>query len=167
MVCKARDTSAFTPSSRVPGRFLLQVIHWALQPSPTETPSEQKLALRNSFSMQSDDETPDIQNIQLVEAVRDNDLRRCQTLVQQWKRQRYPSAVPPQHLARALAAAVGSKHLRIVACLLEQGAVVSGNFMVMALDGTDDAIAIYQTFLDYGWDINSKTDLGNIMLKWV
>ena len=72
------------------------------------------------------------------------DLGKCQTLVP------------------ALAAAEGSKSLRKVAYLLEQGAVISGNVVVLALGETDDAIAMFQTFLDHGWTINSKTDLGNI-----
>lgn len=115
--------------------------------------------------MQSENETFDIQNAQLVEAAREGDLGRCQTLIQQWKLQPSPSAITPQYLGPALAAAVGSKQLRTVTYLLEQGAIISGNVMVLALGNTDDAIAMFQTFLDHGWDINSKTDLGNILLK--
>lgn len=115
--------------------------------------------------MQSDDEVFDIQDTQFVEAARQGDLDKCQMLVQQSKIQISPSATTPQHLTPALAAAVGSKHLHIVKYLLEQGAIVSGNVMVLALGSTDDAIAMFQTFLNHGWDINSKTDLGNIMLK--
>ena len=115
--------------------------------------------------MKSDDEIFEIQNAQLVEAAREGDLGRCQMLVQQRKTQISPSATTPQHLTPALAAAVGSKHFHIVKYLLEQGAIISGNVMVLALGSTDDAIAMFQTFLDHGWDINSKTDLGNIMLK--
>ena len=115
--------------------------------------------------MEPDDELFEIQNAQLVEAAREGDIGRCQMLVQQRKTQISRSAITPQHLTPALAAAVGSKHFHVVKYLLEQGAIISGNVMVLALGSTDDAIAMFQTFLDHGWDINSKTDLGNIMLK--
>ena len=39
--------------------------------------------------------------------------------------------------------------------------------MVLALGNTDDSIPMFQTFLDNGWDINSKTNLGNVMLKYI
>ena len=71
-----------------------------------------------------------------------------------------------EQLGPALAEAVGCKHLPIVAYLLEQGTLVSGNIMILALGNTDEATAMFQTFLSHGWDINSKTDLGNTMLKW-
>ena len=116
--------------------------------------------------MQSDDESFDFQNPQLDKAVKDGDLSRCQTLVQQLKSQSLSSAITSKQLTSALGAAVGSNHLNIVAYLLGQGAVISGNIMILALGETDEAIAMFQMFLDHGWDINSKTDLGNTMLKW-
>ena len=115
--------------------------------------------------MQSDDESFDLQNSQLDEAVKDGDFSRCQTLVQQLKSKSPSSTITTKQLGPALGAAVGCKHLHIVAYLLEQGAVISGNDMILALGETDEAIAMFQMFLDHGWDINSKTDLGNTMLK--
>ena len=116
--------------------------------------------------MQSDDEFLDSQSSQLDNAVKDGDLSRCQTLVQQLKSQSPSSARTTKQLGPALAAAVGCKHLHIVTYLLEHGAVISGNIMILALGETHEAIAMFQMFLDHGWDINSKTDLGNTMLKW-
>ena len=55
----------------------------------------------------------------------------------------------------------------MVSYLLKQGAVISGNGIVLALGNTDDSILMFQTFLDNGWNINSKTDLGNVMLKYI
>ena len=115
--------------------------------------------------MDSDDELPNIQNTQLPDAVRDGNLDRCQEFVQQLKSRISDSDSIALHLAPALAAAVGAKRFPMVKYLLEQGATVSGNTMVLALGDTDDAIALFQTFVDHGWDINSKTDLGNVMLK--
>lgn len=117
--------------------------------------------------MQSDDEALEKRIFQLNEAARDGDLSRCQRLVQEWRLQTSPALVPSEHLTPPLAAAVGAKHLAIVAYLLDQGATISGNIMVLALGDTNDAIAMFQTFLEHGWDINSKTDLGNIMLKHI
>ena len=115
--------------------------------------------------MDSDNETQDVGNSQLDAAAGDGDLARCQMLVGQWTKQLSPSPITAQHLAPALAAAVGCKHPQVAAYLLEQGAVISGNDMILALGQTEDAIAMFQTFQEHGWDINSKTDLGNIMLK--
>ena len=113
--------------------------------------------------MQSDDESPDTRIIELRDTARDGDLGRCQMLVQQWRLE--APAIKAQDLTPALAAAVGNKHLQTVAYLLDQGATISGNIMILALGETSDAIAMFQTFLEHGWDINSKTDLDNVMLK--
>ena len=103
---------------------------------------------------------------QLDKAVEDGDLSRCQTLVQQMKSQSPSSAITTKQLGPALGAPIGCKHLHIVAYLLGQGAVITGNIMILALGKSDEAIAMFSMFLDHGWDVNSKTDLGNTMLKW-
>lgn len=115
--------------------------------------------------MDSDDEAQDIRYTQLDAAARDGDLARCKAIIDEWKKQLSPSSITSQHLAAAFGAAVGSKHTDMAAYLLEQGAVVSGYDMVLALGETEDAINMFQTFLDHGWDINSKTNRGNTMLK--
>jgi len=115
--------------------------------------------------MDSDDETFDFQNTPLVEAAKNGELDNCQMLLLQWEQHLSPSHITSRHLAPALAAAIGSKHPQVVAYVLEQGAIISGIDMVLALGDTDASITMFQTFLDHGWDINSKTDLGNTMLK--
>ena len=117
--------------------------------------------------MESSDESLDLENPQLDRAAANGDLEQCQALLEQWKQRLGQALITARHLASALAAAIGAKHPRVVSYLLKQGAVISGNGMVLALgDNTDDSILMFQTFLDNGWDINSKTDLGNVMLKY-
>ena len=113
------------------------------------------------------DDTLDLEHPQLDRAAAAGDLEQCQALLKQWKEQLTPAGITARHLAPALAAAIGGKHPQVVSYLLKQGAVVSGNNMVLALGNTDDSILMFQTFLDNGWDLNSKTNLGNVMLKYI
>ena len=120
----------------------------------------------DTFAMDADDCALDLENPKLDRAAADGDLEECQALLKQWKQRLAPAPITAQHLASTLAAAISCKHPQVVSYLLKQGAVVSGNGMVLALGNPEDSIRIFQTFLDNGWDINSKTDLGNVMLKY-
>ena len=113
-----------------------------------------------------DDEPPDMENPQLDQAAKDGDLQSCKILVEKWKQDLFPAKITTEHLRPAFAVAVGAKHTDVVTFLLDQGVTISSNAMILALGDTDDAIAMFQTFLDHGWDINSKTDLGVPMLKY-
>ena len=117
--------------------------------------------------MDADDNALDLENPQLDRAAADGDLEQCEALLTQWEQRLTPKRITARHLASTLAAAIGGKHPQVVSYLLKEGAVISGNDMVLALGNTDDSILIFQTFLDNGWDINSKTDLGNVMLKYI
>lgn len=117
--------------------------------------------------MDPDDDTLDFENPQLDRAAAVGDLEQCQALLEQWNEQLTPARITSQHLASALGAAIGAKHPQVVSYLLKQGAVISGYHMVVALGNTNDSILMFQTFLDNGWDINSKTNLGNVMLKYI
>ena len=118
--------------------------------------------------MNSEDDVLDFENSQLDTAAAEGDLEECQWLLQQWRGQLAPAPITARHLASTLAAAIAAKQTPVVSYLLQQGAVVSGNSMVLALgDRTDESIQMFQTFLQNGWDINSKTDLGNVMLKYI
>ena len=117
--------------------------------------------------MQSDLPPPDLDFQALFEAAKTGELSVCQALLEQGREHRSSSPLTSSVLAPSLATAISSKHLHVVALLLEQGAAISGNDMILALGDTDASIAMFQTFLDHGWDINSQTDLGNVMLKCV
>ncbi len=128
---------------------------------PTSSPTD-------IFAMDSDDDnTLDLENPQLRKAAAYGDLEQCQALLEQWKQRLTPAHITARHLASTLAAAIRGKHPQVVSYLVKQGAVISGNDMVLALGNTDDSILMFQTFLDNGWDINGKTDLGNVMLKYI
>ena len=116
--------------------------------------------------MDTDDGNLDLENPKLDRAAADGDLNECQTLLEQWKQRLTPAPITAKHLASTIAAAIGGKHPQVVSYLLKQGAVVSGNGMVLALGHPEDSIPMFQTFLDNGWDINSKTDLGHVILKY-
>jgi hypothetical protein len=116
--------------------------------------------------MSTDSDSEDLTNEALSNAATSGDLALVQTVVEQWKAQLHPSPLTPKHLQSAMAAAVSSHHPTIVSYLLDRGAQVSPNNIVVALGETDATIAMFQTFLDHGWDINSKTGLGNPVLKY-
>ena len=117
--------------------------------------------------MDSDDDTLDLENPQLDRAAAAGDLEQCKALLKQWNEQLTPARITAQHLASALGAAIGAKHPQVVSYLLKQGAVISRYHMVLTLGNTDNSILMFQTFLDNGWDINSKTNLGDVMLKYI
>ena len=125
------------------------------------------LALDCPPTMQSDQLTIDFESQALFEAARTGHLSVCQALLEQWREHRLSSPLTSRDLAPSLATAISSKHLHVVAFLLEQGAAISGNDMILALGETDASLAMFQTFLDHGWDVNSETDIGNVMLKCV
>ena len=120
-----------------------------------------------NFNEEASTSLQEQQEQELVEAARNGNLDQCQSVIEQWKKQSSFSFQPTYHLAPALAAAISSKNINIVSYLLDQGATVSSYNMVLALDknDVDASIAIFQTFLDHGWDINSKTEIGNVILK--
>ena len=116
---------------------------------------------------EKEEEEEDLENPRLSSAASSGDLTLVQNLVEQWQAQLSPSFLTPKHLQSAMAAAVTSHHPSIVSYLLDQGALVSQYDIVLALADTDDAIAMFQTFLDHGWDINNKTGLGVTVLKYL
>lgn len=103
-------------------------------------------------------------NDQLYLAVKDGDLARVEYIVQEWRSKIAPTPLEASHLQGSLAAAMSSSRPAIVSYLLDQGAVVSPNMIVTALSNNDPR-AMFQTFLDHGWDVNSKTGLGVTALK--
>lgn len=116
--------------------------------------------------MQSDQQTTEIDREALLEAAKYGELTKCQALLNQWQEHGSLSRPTPKELAPSLTEAIISKHVHAVAFLLQNGAAVSGHDMIYAMGETDISIAMFQTFLDHGWDPNSKTNLGNVMLKY-
>ena len=106
--------------------------------------------LANCFAMDAGDDALDIENPQLDKAAADGDLKQCQALLKQWKQRPTPTRITARHLASALAAAIGGKQPQVVPYLLKQGAVISGNGIVLALGNTDDSFLVFPTFLDNG-----------------
>ncbi|KAG8526394.1 uncharacterized protein KY384_000388 [Bacidia gigantensis] len=106
---------------------------------------------------------------QLVEAVKRGDIHQCQIELNQWTAQSSTPFKPAKDLAPVLAAATSSKNTQMVSFLLHQGAPISSSDALFALRGedTEATIALLQTFLDHGWDINGKTDIGKNILVHV
>lgn len=90
-----------------------------------------------------------------------------QTLVDRLRSQKHPAIEDTECLYNALSTAIGSYRLSIISYLMDQGVKLHPNMYVPALRklDTNNAIAMFQIFLDHGWDINSKTDLGFTVLK--
>lgn len=108
----------------------------------------------------------DFENLKLSRAAKDGDLSQVQELLEQWRADLSPTSLTPQHLNNALVEAVSYHRVPVTSYLLAQGAETTPNMIVLALGKTDDAIAMFQTFLDHGWDINNKTGLGFPTLKY-
>lgn len=108
----------------------------------------------------------DFENLKLSSAAKEGDLSQVQVLVEQWRSELLPALLTPQHLNSALVEAVSYHRVAVTSYLLDQGAEISPNMIVLALGKTQDAIAMFQTYLDHGWDINSRTGLGVPALKY-
>ena len=100
--------------------------------------------------MDSDDDPLDLESTQLDRAAAAGELEQCQALLKQWKERMSPARITARHLASTLTTAIGGKHPQVVSYLLKQGAVISGNNMVLALGNTDDSIPMFQTSITAG-----------------
>ncbi len=97
---------------------------------------------------------------QLDDACREGDLQRLQSLLN-------PPAKPTdEDLEYALTAAAEEGHSHIVSFLLDhKGVEITDTMVARATHG--NSTAVYQAFLDHGWDINTKgvsgcTTLGHV-----
>lgn len=90
--------------------------------------------------MSSSEETEGFDEEALSRAASSGNLPLLQALVEQLKAELHPSFLTPKYLQRAMAAAVTSYNVPIVSYLMDEGAVVSPNNIVVALGDTEDAI---------------------------
>lgn len=65
----------------------------------------------------------------------------------------------------SMVAAIKNQHLDVIACFLDEGFPIS--IVVSAAASKVGSVEIYQTFLDYGWDINERSEGGCAALKFV
>lgn len=105
-------------------------------------------------------------NPEMSNAAKIGDASEVKKLLEQWKSKLSPGPVTALHLNSTFVEAVSYHHPSITSYLLDEGAEISENILVVALRETDKTIAMFQTFLDHGWDINSKTGLGVPVLKY-
>jgi len=111
----------------------------------------------------------DLDNPELSNAAKMGDVSQVKELLEQWKSELSPAPLTALHLNSTFVEAVSYHHPSIASYLHDEGAEVSDNILVLALGvlgETDKAIAMFQTFLDHGWNINSKTGLGVPVLKY-
>ena len=107
----------------------------------------------------------------LQRASRAGDFNQVQSIIQQW---RHNTSMPdPEEcsLRGALADAAQHGYSRIVSYLLGQGAEVTP-FVASTATATEikpnaGSIAVFQGFLDHGWDINSKSHGGTPIIWYV
>ncbi len=112
----------------------------------------------------------DFDNPELSNAAKMGDISQVKELLEQWKSELSPAPLKALHLNSTFVEAVSYHHPSIASYLLDEGAEISENILVLALrisGETDKAIAMFQTFLDHDWDINSKTGLGVPVLKYL
>ena len=104
------------------------------------------------------------ENPLLREASLTGDLSAVESHLNQWRAQLSPSELTPKHLDDALVGAVGAGQAPTVSLLLDQGAQLDSDVIQIAL-GAHNSTALFQTFLDHGWDINAATGTGASALK--
>lgn len=109
----------------------------------------------------------DFDNPEMFNAAKMGDVSQVKELLEQWKSKLSPAPLTALHLHSTLVEAVSYHHSSIASYLLDEGAEITENMLVLALGEADMAIAMFQTFLDHGWDINSKTGLGAPVLKYL
>ena len=101
---------------------------------------------------------------QLSMAAKAGDLPWFQETLQNWRSALAPAPLDLSSFQSILGVAISSNRLEIVSFLLEQGTIISPYIIVPALQSNNPR-AVLQTFLDHGWNINSKTGLGVTALK--
>lgn len=104
---------------------------------------------------------------ELRKACADGDLESAKTTLQNMRRQLSPDTPIPRHLQMPLADAIAGGHTEIVTYLLSQGAQITSLDITQAVRPCSRSVAIFQTFLDHGWDINSPTGTHATALKYV
>ncbi len=116
---------------------------------------------KEDFEDFGDFDSPDMSS-----AAKNGDVSRVKKLLEQWKSELSPAPLTALHLNNIFVEAVSYNYPSIASYLLDEGAEIFEHIIVLGLGKMDDAIAMFQTFLDHGWDINSKTGLGVPVLKY-
>jgi hypothetical protein len=96
---------------------------------------------------------------QLQEASRSGELDRLEAILENWKTEPSICNPDPGDFALALIEAARGGHARIVSKLLDEGALLDNTAPTTALKTGSEAVSMYQTFLEYGWDVNSFENL--------
>ncbi|KAL9102261.1 MAG: hypothetical protein Q9163_002571 [Psora crenata] len=82
--------------------------------------------------------------------------------------QKLPTIEDTKCLENALSNAIGASQLSTISHLLDQGVKPHAHMYLPILKKQDaeKTIAMLQLFLNHGWDINGKTELGSKILKY-
>jgi hypothetical protein len=102
----------------------------------------------------------------LRQAAAAGNLDEVKARLQRWRSKISPSELTAKHLEDALIGAVIAGQSRIASFLLDEGANLDPEIIVFAL-GKGSSVAMFQVFLDHGWDINERTGTGAPALKQV
>lgn len=93
------------------------------------------------------------------------DLGQVQTIPQTWNSTPSLPHITPDDIGDALGKAVLYGRLAVVKFLLEHGAPITSTTAVMATrDDTPNVLAIFEAFVQHGWDVRSSRPKSGVMI---
>ncbi len=108
----------------------------------------------------------DLYNVS-IKACRDGDLESLQQILTRWRSdESVPDPRVEEELGWMLVHAAECGHVRIVRYLLDEGALIDSE-VVRSAATRGSRPEIWQAFIDAGWDINSLTEDGVPVLRFV
>ena len=104
------------------------------------------------------------ENPKLREASAAGDLEGVKTILEQWRSDHSSSELTAKRLDDALVGAAATDQPHVVAFLLDQGAKLDSSIVEIGMKSLTE---MFQVFLDHGWNINERTDMGVTGLRYV
>lgn len=101
----------------------------------------------------------------VLQAARRADLEEVQSLVERWRSDELHPGPTAAELRPAMSSAISNGDARMLSYLLDQDSHIHPNLISCAVRGA--SVAVWQVFLDHGWDINSISGSEPPILKCV
>lgn len=91
----------------------------------------------------------------LCDAAQSGDLEQLNTILTVWQAQIAPETISPDEISEALHEAISANQIPAVSFLLSRGAKID-KWVAGEARQANASTDMYQTFIDHGWDVNSK-----------
>lgn len=103
----------------------------------------------------------------LLQASQTGESNRVHKIFLQWKRDDSIRDPTPEDLESLLIEAGQVGHASVVSELLDHGAILDHRAPALVRKEGSQAIPLYQVFLNYGWDVNSRQGVLAPVLQYV